>query len=108
MSNDLPTKRKPVVNWALFGATVVVVFLIGMLTASIMERRAETIARVPALTNVAEFEPRNEIWGQNFPKEYESYRQTLDTTTATKYGGSPGWPGSKPTTIARTSASALA
>ena len=34
-------QRKPWVNWTLFLATVVVVFLIGLFASSIVERRSE-------------------------------------------------------------------
>ncbi len=86
--NEEKKKMKPWVYWLLFVATFVVVFLIGMLTASIMERRAETVARVELVKNIGEFEPRNEVWGENFPRQYESYRMTLDTGFQSPYGGS--------------------
>lgn len=88
MSENLPSKRKPWVNITLFVATIIVVFLIGLLTASIVERRSETVARVQLVQNIKEWEPRNEIWGENFPKEYETYRKTLDTNFASMYAGS--------------------
>lgn len=81
-------KFKPWVYWLLFAATFVVVFLIGLLTASIMERRAETVARVELVRDIPEWEPRNEIWGENFPMQYESYRKTLDTNFVSPHGGS--------------------
>ena len=31
---------------------------------------------------------RNEVWGENFPREYESYLKTLKTDFASKHGGS--------------------
>jgi nitrite reductase (cytochrome c-552) len=36
----------------------------------------------------ADLEPRNEIWGRNFPRQYESYRRTSETGFASKYNGS--------------------
>jgi nitrite reductase (cytochrome c-552) len=33
-------------------------------------------------------EPRNEVWGENYPREYETYLQTKDTNFASKHGGS--------------------
>ncbi len=32
-----------------------------------------------------ELEPRNEKWGDNFPRQYESYMRTQDTTFHSKY-----------------------
>ncbi len=37
---------------------------------------------------ISEWEPRNEVWGENFPREYESYLQTKDTSFASLYAGS--------------------
>jgi nitrite reductase (cytochrome c-552) len=40
------------------------------------------------LKPIPEWEPRNEVWGENFPREYESYLKTLETDFASKHGGS--------------------
>ncbi len=37
---------------------------------------------------IDDWEPRNEVWGENFPREYESYLKTLDTDFSSKHGGS--------------------
>ena len=34
-------KERPLIGWAIFGAAMVAVFLLGLLAASITERRAE-------------------------------------------------------------------
>ncbi len=81
-------KRKPMLNWIIFLVTVVVVFAAGIFTASIMERRAEKAARLQIVREIPEWEPRNEIWGENFPKEWESYLKTLDTSFSSAHGGS--------------------
>jgi len=80
-------QRKPWFYWVLFIATVVVVFFIGLLAASIIERRQEAVTRVQLIKEINEWEPRNEVWGQSFPQQYETYRQTLDTTFVSKHGG---------------------
>lgn len=80
--------ERPWVAWAIFGGTVVVVFLVGLFGASIIERRSETSARMQMTKPIADWEPRNEVWGENFPREYESYLMTKDTSFASKYGGS--------------------
>ena len=79
--------RKPIVNWILFTLSLAVVFALGLLAANITERKAE--AKVTALPKVAinDLEPRNEIWGENFPREYQSYYQTADTGFRSKYNG---------------------
>ncbi len=81
-------KQKPWIGWVLFFATILVVFLLGMLASSILERRAEAVFAYTPQVKYSQFEPRNEVWGQNFPREYQSYLQTSDTSLRTKYCGS--------------------
>jgi nitrite reductase (cytochrome c-552) len=81
-------QRKPWVNWMLFFASIVIVFLLGLLASSIMERRAEAVfAYKPVVDIEMDYEPRNELWGKNYPREFESYYRTADTTFQTKYNG---------------------
>lgn len=80
-------KDKPWLGWVLFFTTIVIVFLIGLFASSIVERRGETV-QLQMVEDLGEWEPRNEVWGENFPREYEGYIKTLDTTFASKYGGS--------------------
>lgn len=70
--------KKPWMPWAIFGGALVIVLLLGLLTASIMERRSEALIAYKPLHPVKAFEPRNEIWGKNFPREYESYMKTRE------------------------------
>ena len=81
-------KNKPWLAWILFLTTVVVVFLIGLLASSIIERKTEAVYTLQMVKPINEWEPRNEIWGENFPREYESYLNTLKTDYASKHGGS--------------------
>ena len=77
-------KRKSWVNWILFIVTVVVVFVLGILASSINERKAEaTIIDTPK-HELSEYETRNEVWGENYPKEFQTYYQTADLRC-------PGW-----------------
>ncbi|MGK9476936.1 ammonia-forming cytochrome c nitrite reductase [Melioribacter sp. OK-6-Me] len=80
-------KAKPWVAWLIFFATVVVVFFIGLFASSIIERRSESFT-LQVVKPIAEWEPRNEVWGENYPREYETYLKTLDTNFASKYAGS--------------------
>ena len=75
-------------GWLLFLLTVVIVFLLGLLASSIMERRAEAVFAYTPQVEHSQFEPRNEVWGQNFPREYQSYLETADTMFRSKYNGS--------------------
>jgi nitrite reductase (cytochrome c-552) len=64
-----------------------VVFILGLFASSILERRAEAVFAYAPQTKIADFEPRNEVWGKNFPRQYESYYETADTTFYSKYNG---------------------
>ncbi|PWE00709.1 ammonia-forming cytochrome c nitrite reductase [Marinilabilia rubra] len=80
-------KKKPWLGWLIFFATIVVVFLLGLFASSIIERRAEaTFAYTPQVEH-GQYEPRNEVWGKNFPRQYQTYMQTADTSFQSKYNG---------------------
>ncbi len=81
-------KQKPWKGWLLFLATLVIVFFLGLLASSIMERRSEAAYAFAPQVQYDQFEPRNNIWGKNFPKEYQSYKKTSDTIFRSKYNGS--------------------
>jgi len=87
MVMDTNTKRKSWVNWILFIITAVVVFLLGLFASSINERKAETSIIGTPKYDLSEFEPRNEIWGENYPKQFQSYYETSDTTFRSLYNG---------------------
>ncbi len=74
--------------WLLFIATVIIVFLIGLFASSIIERRGEGVYALQMIKEIPDYEPRNEVWGENFPRQYETYRKTLETDFASKHGGS--------------------
>ncbi len=80
-------KRAPWVNWVLFFGTMVIVFLLGLLASSITERRAESEYVFKPRVELSEYEPRNELWGENFPREYQSYLRTGDTNFRSKFNG---------------------
>lgn len=80
---------KPWVGWLLFFFTLGVVFLLGMLAASITQRRAE-IASVMnnRKVEIKGIEPRSEMFAVNYPREYETWKQTADTTFQSEFNGS--------------------
>ncbi len=80
--------EKPWIAWILFGSTLVIVFLLGLLAASIIERRTEAVFAYKPVVNYPDWEPRNTLWGNNFPREYQSFMKTADTTFRSKYNGS--------------------
>lgn len=79
--------RKPVLGWLIFTASLIVVFLLGILANSIMERRAESVFAYTPQVEYNQWEPRNEVWGENFPREFETYYNTADTSFNSKYNG---------------------
>lgn len=66
---------------------LITVVLLGLLAVSIMERRWEAQRPSLVLMPIADWEPDNAVWGQNYPREYESYANTRIDDTETKYGG---------------------
>jgi len=76
-------------GWLLFIVAMVVVFILGLLAASVTERRAE-VASVfnNKKVEIKGIEPRNEIFGENYPREYQTWLQTADTTFKSLHNGS--------------------
>jgi len=75
-------------NKILFVVTIIVVFGLGLLASSVINRKSEAKYMYVPQVDIGENEPRNAEWGKNFPKEYQSSMQTLDTTFKTFQGGS--------------------
>lgn len=80
-------KQKPWLGWLIFLGTIVIVFLLGLIASSIIERRAEAVFAYTPMVEHEKWEPRLEVWGKNFPRQYETYMQTADTTFVSKYNG---------------------
>ncbi len=75
-------------NWLLFLATVAVVVLLSLLVNSVVNRKAESQFAYQPQVEISENEPRNEVWGQNFPRQYESFMRTTDTSFVSYLNGS--------------------
>jgi nitrite reductase (cytochrome c-552) len=87
MTTKSKSEKSPLLNWGIFIATVVVVFLLGLLASSILERRTEAAYVNVPKNEINQFDPRNEVWGENYPREFQSYYGTADTTFQSKYNG---------------------
>jgi len=108
------TKRSPFIGWLLLIVALVVVFMLGLLASGINERRAEiasTFNNVREPINsvtpsfVASDEPwkehdkmkvkfangpiegRNDVWGVNYQRQYETWKQTRETDFRSKHLG---------------------
>ena len=74
-------------GWALFAVALAVTFGLGILAASILQRRQEAVQQTP-LRPIDPLEMDAARWGENFPRQYDSYQRMADSTKVTKYGGS--------------------
>lgn len=73
-------------GWAMFAAALVAVFLLGLLAASILQRREEALRQRP-LQPIADPLTDSANWQVNYPREYDRYLMMRETTSKTKYGG---------------------
>uniref|UniRef100_UPI003216FF14 ammonia-forming cytochrome c nitrite reductase n=1 Tax=uncultured Draconibacterium sp. TaxID=1573823 RepID=UPI003216FF14 len=87
MTTKSKSGKRALLNWGIFIATVIVVFLLGLLASSILERRTEAAYVNVPKNEINQFDPRNEVWGENYPREFQSYYGTADTTFQSKYNG---------------------
>ena len=76
-------------GWLLFGGSMVVVFILGLLVSSLLERRAEVVSifnnrKTPMEGIVSE----NSKFASDFPREYETWKQTADTTFKSEFNSS--------------------
>ena len=81
-------RRKPIIGWFVFAAVMVVVFLLGLLSASITERRAE----IATLFNnkkiaIEGINAKSEEWGLNYPREYSTWVKTKEMDFKSKHLG---------------------
>ncbi len=86
--SEAKNQKKPRtwLGWLVFVVVLAATFGLGILFASIMERREEARPQ-PRLVEIDRFETDSAEWGKNWPREYASYKLMEDSTTRTKYGG---------------------
>lgn len=77
---------RPWVGWAVFAGTTAGVLGLGLLYATIQERRNEA-RPAPPMVALDPMETDNAKWGVNWPRQWDSYRRMENDTTHTKYGG---------------------
>lgn len=81
-------KKRPIIGWGIFTVVMVGVFILGLLAASITERRAE----IATLFNnkkveITGIESRNEVWAENYPREYNTWKKTQEMDFRSKHLG---------------------
>lgn len=82
--------RRGVALWVFLVAiagVAVATFLVLLLYQNIVARQAEATQHVFRVVQVDEQTTDPVLWGKNYPRQYDSYRRTVDTEF-TKYGGS--------------------
>ena len=83
-------KLKSWQGWILFGGSMAVVFVLGLLVSSLMERRAEVASVFNNKRTVFtdSIVAQNEKFKADYPREYETWAMTEDTTFKSKYNSS--------------------
>ena len=82
-------KLKSWQGWLLFGGTMVVVFVLGLLVSALMERQAEIVSVFNnKRVEIKGIEARNEIFGENYPRQYNTWTETIKTDFKSEFNGS--------------------
>lgn len=81
-------KLKSWQGWLLFGGSMVVVFVLGLCVSALTERRAELASvfnnRKTVITGI---EARNEVFKDDFPREYQTWTETAKTDFQSEFNG---------------------
>ena len=81
-------KLKSWQGWLLFGGSMVVVFVLGLCVSALMERRAEVASIFNNRKNVIKgIEARNELFKDDFPREYQTWTETAKTDFESEFNG---------------------
>ena len=81
-------KLKAWQGWLLFGGAMVVVFVLGLVVSSLMERRAEIVSVFNnKRVEIKGIEARNEVFGENYPRQYDTWKQTVQTDKEIEING---------------------
>lgn len=75
-------------GWLLFGGSMAIVFILGLIVSSLLERRAEVASifnnrRTPMEGII----PQNEKFKSDFPREYQTWSETAKTDFQSEFNG---------------------
>jgi nitrite reductase (cytochrome c-552) len=84
----LPTERRPMWLVVAFFGGVLLMAGIAALLINIQQRKQEASEFPLRIFAIAADEIDPAVWGQNFPRHYDSFMRTQDDTLVTPYGGS--------------------
>lgn len=90
MNSTRLTDRRALATWIfvlLLVGTALATFLVLMLYQNIVARQAEATKDVFRVVEVDDRTVDPAIWGKNYPRQYDSYKRTVDTER-TNHGGS--------------------
>lgn len=75
-------------NWLLFCVVMAFIFVLGVLISSLMERNgeAESVVHTPKV-EITGIEARNAVFGQNYPREYQTWGDTISADLPNNLNG---------------------
>jgi nitrite reductase (cytochrome c-552) len=81
--------RRPIL-WLIiaFIAGAIIMATLAALLVNIQQRKAEAVEYPLLVVEIAADELDPAVWGQNFPRQYDSFTKTQDDTISTPFGGS--------------------
>lgn len=71
-----------------FLAGGIVITLVALFLLNIQTRKDEALVYPLNVVQLADMELNPEVWGKNYPREFDSWSKTQEDDTATAYGGS--------------------
>ena len=88
MTNQEPTQKSPSRWWliAAFAGGLIIMGLVAALLVNISTRKAEAEEYPLKVVELAPGEVDPAVWGKNFPRHYDSFMKTQDSTISTPYG----------------------
>jgi nitrite reductase (cytochrome c-552) len=90
MKTSPDSRQRGLATWiylVLLVATAAASFLVLLLYQNVVARKAEATKDVFRVVEVSEQTEDPAIWGKNYPRQYDSYKRTVDTER-TNHGGS--------------------
>ncbi len=73
--------------WLVFAVFCVGFFGLGVAITLVLERRQENLLMPLVLVPLDSNEADSDVWGVNYPREYESFKRTQMVDGSTKHGG---------------------
>jgi nitrite reductase (cytochrome c-552) len=85
---SIPTERRPLWLIVAFVTGALLMGAVAALLVNIQQRKQEASEFPLRILAIAPDEVDPAVWGQNFPRHYDSFMRTQDDTLTTPYGGS--------------------